>query len=153
MVSTILAVAVREHCACCWVGVCEDEGQNIIMPSSGDTSCMSGTLYQSNHSYSQALSDCLVFWSKAGANRTAAIELKSGPKNMTRAWRQLQNGADLIDALAATFGDVDFSALLVAPELDPMAHRVLGRKTVQFRGVAEYPRWVAAGSSLASAIS
>lgn len=153
MRSNVLAIAVRDYCDCCWTERCEDEGCAVLLPAGGESSCMSGTRYQTNHGHAGKLCDCLVFWSKSGQDLTGAFELKGGYFQPEKANRQLQEGATVIERLSADFGSVRFVAALVsADELDPLEMRKFNRRRIVFRGQERYPLRISCGSSASSVL-
>ena len=134
MTSELLMHAVRRHCSCCFVSSCSEGKCEIRLPQS--CSCLSGTLYQSNHNSSIRLCDCIVFWSQRTSDIASAVELKGGGMPANRALDQLQGGANVVEQMVEPQRQIRFYAVLVLRRLHPMEARVLRRRRITFRGRA-----------------
>jgi hypothetical protein len=126
---------VRKHCRCCWVTAASEAGCTLILPLDGDVSCMSGTEYQNEHCYSNALADHMIFWSFDQSDRAAAVELKSKNPSVNHVQAQLQNAAAVMEGLIDDWPhEVSFVASVLHKKMGPIAIKAIGGKKVRFRG-------------------
>lgn len=144
-------------CTCCRATRVVDSGTHLALArKTGDSRARSikwqiasGSLLQKNHALPGKLCDFVAEQKSNGdAPKTHAIELKSRVQDVKSIVKQLQAGADLLQA--GTSADSSFRAVLVrSGRLGPQELRVLRTLKVRFRG-RNYPvSAVRSGSLLA----
>jgi hypothetical protein len=131
-----------KHKACCSVDSVtsfKEGGCRVTLPgsskSAGTCICLSGTAYQDEHKFHDKLCDLMFAWEQASGTKVSApIELKGGHVDVSHVRLQLQNGADIIDALLKDIKVVSFIPVLVHETISPTEKRKLLEQRVSFRG-------------------
>lgn len=124
-----------DHRSCCAVSKYREGDCKVIFPNrAGQWICLSGTAYQNNHNYPQKLCDLMFLWNSSSSQfLSSVLELKGGGVDISGAVQQLQNGARIVDELAAGL-DMRFLPVLVHRRLAPVQVEALKKGKIRFRG-------------------
>lgn len=127
-----------EHGQCCAikVGTFKDGNCKVLLPQASDTwICLSGTAYQTEHSFKDKLADLLFAWEKAPDLRISSpVELKGGHVDISDVQKQLQNGADIIAKMLTGIRNVKFAPILVFQTIKTNERRTIRNHRITFRG-------------------
>ncbi|MBN2240149.1 MAG: hypothetical protein JW712_10280 [Dehalococcoidales bacterium] len=151
-----LADRIENNYSNCLVTRCIDQGCRLKLDKiSDDHIIISGGKYQEYFDFNQNLCDFFIFdLVHQDHSRVAVVELKSGTIDegeFEKAFRQLQNGANIVNKLVNGFNiNVFVSGIVKGKRINAMAVRML-RKTkymIQFRDKKVPIRIIRCGDSL-----
>jgi hypothetical protein len=93
---------------------------------------LSGTLYQTAHSYSSKLCDVLFAWNRLTGLVASVLELKGGRFDVSDVVEQLQHGAEIVDTLLTGI-PCTFLPVLLHRGMRTIEVREFRRRPIYFR--------------------